>query len=346
MKKTTNNLLKIYALGILIFCTQLFPHQAIFAQSGNTSEPTIISFTVIPKTTVKDGVETQWNEFTWKTEEAERVKLYRDDIEMKGRSQLPNGDIGWPVSMKGGLKLKAKSGAVYKLVALNRQGEVSKAVETKILDNVTSTAVALPEIVVFNIKKTKDSSGDWATFYWKTKGAYKVQLFDDYGALESGIVLDKGNYGWPLQMDGAVQESLPKTTTYRLVATSKAGSVSESFTATIEEKSCPVIVTVTGKLSEYTDHINVYEVVPGSSHKLLFQKPVSQVSDNREGKDPTPYQRSRMTLKPGHYAFSAAGGGKEAHGDFSVIYRSEKNDFICSGGKSGKISFETRGSEY
>lgn len=344
MKKTSLKQLNVAITGVAIFTCMLFsPGQLAIAQGDETTVPAIISFTIVPTTTVKDGVERQWNEFSWKTEGADKVKFYKDEIELPGRHRLANGEVGWPLSMEGGFK--TQSAAIYKLVVENRHGEVSKTLAAKMLSKEKATELALPE-VTFNIKATKGNSGTQATFYWQTKGAYQVRLFDSFGEIESRIQLAKGNYGWPLQMAGEFQESLNKSETYKLVATGKGGSVTESFAVTVEEKSCPVVVTVTGKLSEFTEHIAVYQVLSRNSKEFLFKKPVSAVRDNREGKDGATFQRTRLTVPPGDYFFAASGGGKETQGEFTLLYKSEKSNFNCSGGKSGQISFVTNGSEY
>lgn len=55
----------------------LFLSKATFAQgSDKTSLPTITSFVIAPTTTTVKGVLRDWNEFSWKTAGADRVRLY------------------------------------------------------------------------------------------------------------------------------------------------------------------------------------------------------------------------------------------------------------------------------
>ena len=87
------------------------------ASADAAATPTIVSFTVTAVTEGDKGAEGNWVELSWKTEPADRVRLLRDRQEIRGRHQLPNGEIGWPVSMDAGLKTRLKSRAVFKLLA-------------------------------------------------------------------------------------------------------------------------------------------------------------------------------------------------------------------------------------
>ena len=98
--------------------------------AADDASPTIISFTVTPVTDGEKGAEGDWVELGWNTEGADRVRLLRDGREMRGRHQLPSGEIGWPLSMDGGLKIRLKRPAVFELIASNDAGQVSKTAET------------------------------------------------------------------------------------------------------------------------------------------------------------------------------------------------------------------------
>jgi len=348
MKKINLCHLNSVRIGVVLFVgVGLFLSKATFAQgSGKTSLPTITSFVITPTTTTVKGVLRDWNEFSWKTANADRVRLYKDGKELKGRDQLSNGEFGWPLSLKGGLKIQRKRPALYKLVAENSNGKASKTLGVKLKGNGSPTAPVLPEILAFKITPQTGRPGDVVQFYWQTKGAQQVRLFDDVGEIMSRIELTNGRYGWPLAMNNEMQESLNKSTTYKLVATSKAGSVSKSFKVTVVEKSCPVIVSITGKYGKHTDAVGVFQVKSGSTDKFLFKRPVNTVRDHRKGKNTTPYQKSNITLPPGKYSLVPTGGGKDKNGYFGVLYKPGKSKFICRNGNSGNISFKSDYAEY
>lgn len=146
-------------------------------------------------------------------------------------------------------------------------------------------------------------------------------------------------------MNGEMKESLNKSVTYRIVATNQAGSVSKSFEVNVVDKSCKVVVSITGTYSKSTDAVGVLRVIAGIPDKFLYKSPVSTVRDNRNGKNDQ-YQKASLTLTPGVYHLVPVGGGKDKHGDFSVIYKPGNAKFICDGANSGKISFISDFAEY
>lgn len=331
----------VFSFFILVL---LFSSDVIIAQANKSSIPSITTFSAVPTVKTIDGIDQHWNEIRWETTDAERVILYKNGREMKGRNQLASGEIGWPLSMKGGVRFKGNNPAQYKLVAENNFGLVSEKLDTKLLSE-KSISSGLPEILNFNIKLQTSSSGNIASYYWKIKGAHQVLLFDDVGEIESGIEVSKGTYGWPLELNGEVTETLNKSVAYRLVATNKAGSVSKSYRVAVEEKSCKVVVSISGTYSKSTAAVGVLQVISGSQDKFLFKSPVSTVRDNRDGKK-AQYQKASITLTPGEYNLVPVGGGKDSHGDFGVIYKPGKAKFVCDGGNSGKVSFISDFAEY
>jgi len=331
----------VFSLLISVF---LFSSGVLFAQDSKSSLPGIQSFAAFPTVKTVDGVDQHWNEIHWKTTGAERVILYKNGKEIKGRSQLANGEIGWPLSMEGGLRFKGNNPAQYKLVAENSVGVVSEKLDTKLLHE-ESTVSGLPEILNFNVELQTRSSGDIASFYWQTKGAHQLRLYDDVGEIESRIELSNGTYGWPLAMNGEMKETLNKSTTYKIEATNQAGSVSKSFEVNVVDKSCTVVVSITGTYSKSTDAVGVLQVISGSPDTFLYKSPVSTVRDHRNGKN-AQYQKASLTLSPGEYHLVPVGGGTDKHGDFGVIYKPGKAKFICDGGNSGKVSFISDFAEY
>lgn len=117
----------------LFICIFLFSSGVIFAQASKSSMPGISSFAAVPTIKTVDGVDQHWNEVRWKTSGAERVILYKNGKEIKGRSQLSNGEFGWPLSMEGGIRFKGNNPDQYKLVAENDFGVVSEKLDTKLL---------------------------------------------------------------------------------------------------------------------------------------------------------------------------------------------------------------------
>jgi hypothetical protein len=331
----------VFSFFILVL---LLSSGVIIAQANKSSTPSITTFSAVPTIKTVDSIDQHWNEIRWKTTDAERVILYKNGKEMKSRSQLANGEIGWPLSMEGGIRFKGNNPAQYKLVAENSFGLVSEKLDTKLLSE-NSISSGLPEILNFNIELQNSSSGDIANFYWQTKGAHQVRLFDDVGEIESRIELSNGTYGWPLEMNGEMKEALNRSVAYRIVATNEAGSVSKSFKVTVVEKSCKVVVSITGTYSKSTAAVGVLQVIAGNPDKFIFKSPVSTVRDHRDGKK-AQYQKASITLTPGEYNLVPVGGGKDAHGDFGVIYKPGKAKFICDGGNSGKVSFISVFAEY
>jgi hypothetical protein len=347
MKRINPYYLNYYMIGIFLFiAVGLFLSKATFAQnSGKSSLPIITSFEIKPTTITIKGVRRDGNEFSWTTEGADRVQLYEDGKEIKGRYQLSTGEFGWPLSLKGGLKIQYIRPAVYKLVAENSNGRVSKTFRVNLKGSGSHVSSMRPEILAFKVTPQTVNHGDFVRFYWQTKGAEQVRLYDNFGEIRSRIKLANGRYGWPLAMNNEMQESVNKSITYRLVAINKVGSVSKYFKVTVRDKSCEVIILITGKYGKYTDSVSVWQV-KSSRYKFLFKRRFSTVRDHRKGKNTTSYRKSSFTLRSGKYSLIPNGGGKDKHGDFGVLYKPRNGKFTCRNGNSGKFFFKADYAEY
>lgn len=317
--------------------------------SGAADLPTITSFEITHTSTDNQGQRKSWIEISWHTEGADRVRLYKDGKELKGRAQLSDGAIGWPVSSNRGFKLQLQSPARFELVAKNEQGEVSRAVDVEAQSEEGTPATGGPEIVEFRVEPEEVASGDPVRFYWQTRNAYRVELHDEHGVMESRIVLPKGNFGWPLSMDGAVSESPTESTTYRLVAVGKAGSVSESAQVRVAGGGCHVQVTISGRYAKYTDGVGVFRAGPRGPGEFLFDNAVSTVRDHRVSRDrssPQVFQKASFTAPPGEYFLVPRGGGQDNLGPFSVLYRPGRSRITCTAGGTERLSFTADQAEY
>ncbi len=317
------------------------------------SPPAITSFSVTPVTDGEKGAEGNWVELSWKTEGADRVQLFRGGQEMPGRHQLPSGDVGWPLSMDGGLKTRLKKDAVFELVASNDDGQVSKTVEAGPAARRQSPTAGGPRILSFEATPRTIQSGGTVRFSWETEDAQLVRLFDGQGELESRIVLPSGKLGWPLSMNGALQETLDSSMTYKLVALSKTGRTSKSLDVIVERDEaaaeggdCAVTVSITGKYGKFTDAVGVFRARAGDLGDFLLKSPVRTTRDHRTKGGVTSSQRSRMTVPPGEYFLVPSGGGEDGVGPFAVIYQPRRAGFTCRDGRSGRISFKADFAEY
>ena len=319
------------------------------AQGSDAADlPTITSFEITHTSTDDQGQRKSWIEISWHTEGADRVRLYKDGREIRGRNQLSDGTIGWPVSVDRGFRLQLRSPARFELVAENEQGEVSRAVDVE-AESGEAPVPRGPEIVEFRVEPQKVTSGDPVRFYWQTRNAYRVELHDDHGAMESRIVLPKGNFGWPLSMDGAVSESPSESTTYKLVAVGKTGSVSESAEVKVAGGVCQVQVTISGRYARYTDGVGVFRAGPRGPGEFLFDNAVSTVRDHRGSRDrnsPQVFQKASFTAPPGEYFLVPRGGGQDNLGPFSALYRPGRSRISCTAGSTERLSFTSDQAEY
>lgn len=101
-------------------------------KKGTPPTPRIISFELTPTTEENYGGD--WIEISWKTDRADRVRLYEDGREIEGRFQLSNGEYGWPLSLERGFKTQYDRNSIYKLVATNNHGKASKTLDVKMVD--------------------------------------------------------------------------------------------------------------------------------------------------------------------------------------------------------------------
>ncbi len=313
--------------------------------------PTITAFSVTAVTEGEKGAEGNWVEFSWKTEAADRVRLFKDGKEMRGRHQLPSGEIGWPLSMDGGLKSRLKRPAVFELVASNSVGQVSKIGEAEAAAR-PQTPAGGPQILSFEATPRTIQPGDAVRFSWQIEGAGLVRLYDDQGEIESRIELPTGKLGWPLSMPGALQEFPDRSTTYKLEALSKTGRTSKSLEVTVEraevpvaEGDCTVTAAFSGKYGKFTDAVGVFRAQAGGLGDFLFKSSMTTTRDHRT-KGVTTSRRSSIKVPPGEYFLVPSGGGEDDAGPFAVIYQPRRTGFTCRDGNSRRISFKADFAEY
>ena len=320
----------------------LVPYSTIAQDLNKSLLPTILSFKVIQEITDGvNGTKVNWIEFSWETEDANIVRLYKEGVEIKSRIQLSNGEIGWPLSLTGGFKSQHKKTAIYELVVENDRGKVSKKLDVRMKKNRFPLTAIKPKIIDFRVEPQRIKSGGQVNFYWKVKNAYQVRLYDSFGEIKSRIKLPKGNFGWPLSMNAAYSENLNKSETYKLVVTGKNGTVTKSVKVLILDKKCHLIASITGIYSKNTDGVGVFEVIPGKENKFLFKRPVNvfHVEGNASYK-------STIDLLPGNYYLAPYGGGKDKHGNFGVIYKPRNIHYTCMNANTKYITIKADFAEY
>lgn len=343
MNNKNHTYTKVKYITFLIIVIGIFFPSTTTAQSQvKSSLPTIISFTITQKTPNKiNGYKTNWIEFNWEIEGADRVKLYKEGVEIKSRSQRSNGEIGWPLSMAGSFKSQHKKSAIYELVGENDKGKVSEKLDIKLKKKRIPPTYKQPMILDFRVEPPRIKPGGQVSFYWQVKNAYQVRLYDSFGEIKSGIQLPKGNYGWPLSMNAAYSENLNKSETYKLVVTGKNGTVSRTVKVLVPYSKCKLNVNITGKYTKYTTGISVFKVIPGNTRKFLFKSPVKRF--HKEGKI---FYKSIIDVLPGNYYLVPYGGGKDKHGDFGVMYKPRNINYSCRDGKTKHIMFKAEFAEY
>lgn len=188
--------IKVKYITFFIIVIGFFISNTITAQNQDKSSlPPINSFTATHKTTDEiNGKKTNWIEFSWETEGADNVRLYREGVEIKSRTQLSNGEMGWPLSIVKGFSSQHKKPAIYELVAENDVGKVSEILDIKMEEKTTTPISMQSEILDFRVEPQNIKSGDQVSFYWQVNNAYKVRLYDSFGEIKSRIKLPKGNY--------------------------------------------------------------------------------------------------------------------------------------------------------
>ena len=232
------------SIGCLVFIFLVTP--VLLQAQQSASLPTILSFEINP-TTVED-LGGEWIEFSWRTKDVDRVRLYRDGREIKGRSQLSNGEFGFPTLLTGGFKTQNSKSATYELVAENEHGKATKTIVVPAAGAEPAPPPSRPKIVSFRASPALVEAGKNVKIFWEVKDAETVRFFDDHGELESRIKLDNGTYGWPLTMPGAFSTTQNKTTTYKLVAKNREGKIArKSFTVRVKASQLKRTLTIQQK---------------------------------------------------------------------------------------------------
>ena len=343
MKNKNQSYTKVKYITFLIIVIGIFFPSTTTAQSQvKSSLPTIISYTITQKTPNKiNGYKTNWIEFNWEIEGADRVKLYKEGVEIKSRSQRSNGEIGWPLSMAGSFKSQHKKSAIYELVAENDKGKVSEKLNVTMEKKEIPPIALRPEIIDFRVEPKNINSEGKVSFYWQVKNAYQVRLYDSFGEIKSRIQLPKGNYGWPLSMNGEYSENLNKSEIYKLVLTGKNGTLSKKVKVLVNGNKCKLVVSITGIYSKNTDGIGIYKVTSNGINKFLFKSPVNAI--NKQGQ--ISYW-STIKLPSGNYYLAPYGGGKDKHGNFGVMYKPRNIYYNCIDGKTKYITIKADFAEY
>jgi hypothetical protein len=176
----------------------------------------------------------QWHEFHWEVMNTDRVMLFHDGREMLGRTQLPDGSMGWPLSMSGSLRSKLTKITTYELVAENRAGEsVSKKFTVKVAASEPPKAPPALRIASFRVSPATIKPGGWIKFYWEVENAESVRLYDDVGEIES-------REGWDFRENGTFSTTIKKTTTFRLFAEDRTGRTArKTFTVRVAGSAKP-----------------------------------------------------------------------------------------------------------
>ncbi len=92
-----------YITFFIIIIGFLFPYTTLAQNQVKSSLPIIKSFTITHITPDKlNGNKTNLIEINWRTAGANKVRLYKNGVEIKGRTRRPNGEIGWSLTMKKG----------------------------------------------------------------------------------------------------------------------------------------------------------------------------------------------------------------------------------------------------
>ncbi|WP_117885180.1 hypothetical protein [Aureibaculum luteum] len=332
---------KLISFFVVVICF-ILPYSTTAQNQDKSSLPTITSFMVTNKTKGdENGRKTNWIEFSWKTTNANRVKLYRDGLEIKSRSERSNSEIGWPSFMKRSFKIQHRKSAIYELVAENDYGKVTEKLDVKFKKKKNTQTDTEPEILDFKVEPTRIKSGDQVRFYWKVKNAYKAHLYDSFGEITSRIKFPTGNFGWPLTMDGEYSEHLNKSETYKLVVTGKNGTVAKSVSVYVEDKKCKLVVSVTGIYDKHTDGIGIYKVNSNGVNTFLFKSSVNEL--NKQGQ--LSYW-STIALPTGNYFLAPYGGGKDKNGNFGVIYNPRSIDYTCKDGNTQYVTIKADVAEY
>ncbi|MEN8206774.1 MAG: RICIN domain-containing protein [Pseudomonadota bacterium] len=218
----------ILSIGWLAFIILVTPTLIQAEQSAPL--PTILSFEITP-TTVED-LGGEWIEFSWQTKDTDRVRLYEDGREIKGRTRLPNGELGFPATLLGGFQSQHSESATFELVAENAHGKATKRIVVPAAG--VEPPPPRPTIVSFGANPTTVEAGEEVKFYWEVKHAERVRLYDNHGEIKTRNRLPNGEYGWPLSLSGEESMTQHKTTTYRLVAENREGKTArKTFTVKV-----------------------------------------------------------------------------------------------------------------
>jgi hypothetical protein len=224
MKTTNIARLRAKALSIGGLVLGLLVAPVLLHAQQSAPLPTILSFAISPTTVENFGG--QWIEFSWRTRNTDRVRLYRDGREIKGRSQLRNGEFGFPTTLTGGFKMQHSESATYELVAENEQGKAARTIVVPAGQARPASPAVRPQIVSFRASPTVVEAGRYVRFFWKVRNAETIRLYEGRRELRSRTRLSDGTYGWSPTMPGTFSTTQRETTTYRLVARSREGKIS------------------------------------------------------------------------------------------------------------------------
>ncbi len=109
---------------------------------------------------------------------------------------------------------------------------------------------------------------------------------------------------------------------------------------------CSVTVRVSGKFSGHTTAVGLFKANGNDIGAFVRKYPVRRVRDHREGQRGRSYAKSSFTLAQGIYYVVPAGGGKDRHGDFAVLYKPGRERFRCVAGGRHTVRFVGNFTEY
>ncbi len=282
------------------------------ADEEPSTEPRILLFRVLP--TVVDG--TQVHEFHWEVANTHRVKLFRDGSEMGGRSQQPDGSVGWDLSMSGALRMRLKATATFELVAEDEAGNSvrqSQVAEVGVRKEpgkrpgkepgkrpgkepgkqpappAPPGKLPSPSIQSFRVSPAMAAPGDEIKFYWEVENAQSIRLFEGDHEIDLRGLEDTLSTGGA----AAFLTTIDETTTFRLEATDRARrATSKSFLVQVRGSAEPAeTCSVRGQLEgkwrqqvrerptgpESTWTVAIYVFADGSS------QPVSHATVDPQG---------------------------------------------------------------
>jgi len=201
----------------------------------------------------------------------------------------------------------------------------------------TAQDAALPRIVSFSVIPNSVKRGEFVSFFWEVRNAERVRLFDDFGEIESRIMLPNGEFGWPLSESGAYSESVDKSITYKLVAENRDGRKT-ARSVTVRLVKAKQFCTVLGRVTGTPVRVRLLPNGPLETFRL------KQVGVFVPG-ERTPKFRTRVD-RNGQYKFQRLPAGQEfriAPLGWNWRYDRRNEMISCRAGQSVRVNFHIVG---